>query len=237
MSEPHALFSGDGLTCLRGERIVFAGLDFQLSAGGALLLLGPNGSGKSSLLRLLAGFLAPAKGGLFWNGRPWDEDREARSQRLGYVGHQDAIKPVLTVLENLRFWAKLHDPSADDAAPRRALERLGLWHLQGTPGKLLSAGQKRRLTLARLWAAPAPLWLLDEPTVALDRASVGTIETMIAEHRDGGGMVVLSTHAPIELPDAEELHLDRFAPDPAAAFAGYGADIDAHPARDETWDD
>lgn len=209
-------FAADGLACVRGERLVFAGLGFSLGAGEALLLLGPNGSGKSSLLRLLAGLLRPAAGHLLWNGQPVAEDREMHAGRLHYVGHHDAIKPVLSVHENLRFWAQLHDPRAGDVMARTALERLGLWHLADVPGKLLSAGQKRRLNLARVLAAPAPLWLLDEPTVALDRAAVKALETLIGEHRAAGGMVVLSTHAEVDLPGARVLQLDRFAPRAAA---------------------
>ena len=119
---------------------------------------------------------------------------------------------MLSVRENLRFWARLHDPAAGDEAAKAALTKLGLLRLAEIPGKLLSAGQKRRLNLARLLAAPAPLWLLDEPTVALDRASVRTIEAVMAAHRAAGGMVVLSTHADIDLPGAGKLHLDAFAP-------------------------
>lgn len=213
---PSSTFSAAGLACVRGERVVFTDLDFQLSCGEALFLLGPNGSGKSSLLRLLAGLLKPASGQLSWNGRPVNEDREAHSGRVHYVGHHDAIKPVLSVMENLRFWARLHDPRSGDATAQAALERFGLWHLHEVPGKLLSAGQKRRLNLARLLAAPAPLWLLDEPSVALDKASVKTLEEVMAEHRAGGGMVILSTHAFIDLPEARSLHLDRFAPSATA---------------------
>jgi heme exporter protein A len=209
---PSSTFSGDGLACIRGERVVFTHLDFHVAAGEAVLLLGPNGSGKSSLLRLLAGLLKPAAGRLSWNGKPTSEDREAHAARIHYVGHHDAIKPVLTVQENLRFWARLHDPEAGDRATEVALERFGLWRLREVPGKLLSAGQKRRLNLSRLLGAPAPVWLLDEPTVALDKASVKTLEAVMAEHRAAGGMVVLSTHADVDLPAARELHLDQFAP-------------------------
>lgn len=215
--DSNAQFSGQGLACLRGERMVFAGLDFTLSSGEAVLLLGPNGSGKSSLLRLLAGLIKPAAGRLAWNGTPVTEDREAHSGRIHYVGHHDAIKPVLTVWENLRFWARLHDPEAGDAAAREALERFDMARLAEIPGKLLSAGQKRRLNLSRLLAAPAPVWLLDEPTVALDRASVKRLEAVIARHRAQGGMVVLSTHADIDLPDNREMHMDRFTPPPPIA--------------------
>ncbi len=207
-------FSGSRLVCVRGGRVVFAGLDFALSAGGGLVLLGPNGSGKSSLLRVMAGLLKPYDGQLAWQGRPVAEDPEGHAARTHYVGHHDAIKPVLSVTENLRFWARIHEPHAETAgrAVDWALARFDLAHLAAIPGKMLSAGQKRRTNLARLLAAPSALWLLDEPTTALDRRSIKTLESVLAEHRAGGGMVVLSTHADIDLPGACELHLDRFAP-------------------------
>lgn len=207
-------FSGKGLGCIRGGRVVFAGLDFRVGAGEALVLLGPNGSGKSSLLRVMAGLLKPAAGTLAWGGRAVAEDPEAHAARTHYLGHHDAVKPVLTVAENLRFWARLHEPDAAAAgqAVDAALARFGLSHLGSMPGKMLSAGQKRRTNLARLLAAPSRLWLLDEPTTALDKASIKTLEAVLAEHVGGGGTVVLSTHAEIDLPGSRELHLDEFAP-------------------------
>jgi heme exporter protein A len=210
------LFQARGLACLRGGRLVFTGLEFDLAPGGAVLLLGPNGSGKSSLLRLLAGLLAPAAGRLEWAGAPIAEDPEAHAARTHYLGHHDAVKPVLSVAETIGFWARLHQPDATRAAAatRAALERFGLAPLADMPGRMLSAGQKRRTNLARLLAAPSPLWLLDEPTTALDRASVAVLEAVLAEHRAQGGMVVLSTHTPIALPGAAALQLDRFQPDP-----------------------
>jgi heme exporter protein A len=217
MNDPESRhFRGCGLACRRGGRLVFAGLDFSLGRGDALLLLGPNGSGKSSLLRLLAGLLRPVAGTLDWNGRTLDDDPEAHAGRTHYLGHHDAVKPVLSVAENVRFWARLHqsDTGRADRAADRALERFGLAHLAETPGRMLSAGQKRRVNLARLLAAPSPLWLLDEPTTALDRASIAVLEQVLAEHRAEGGLVVLSTHADIVLPDAAILTLDRFAPHP-----------------------
>ena len=219
-NHPSSIFSGHDLACVRGGRVVFAGLGFSLESGGALVLLGPNGSGKSSLLRVLAGLLRPAAGALAWNGAPVNEDPEAHAARTHYLGHHDAIKPVLTVAENLRFWAHLHDPHAERAgrAVDGALERFGLSHLSSIPGKMLSAGQKRRTNLARLLAAPSELWLLDEPTTALDKASIKALEAVLAEHRAGGGMVILSTHAEIDLPGAAELHLDRFTAPLADGF-------------------
>jgi heme exporter protein A len=211
-SAAEALFRADNLTCRRGERLVFQGLDFAVPAGGALFLLGPNGSGKSSLLRLLAGLLKSLTGTLTWAGETLSSDREAHAGRLHYLGHQDSLKNVLTVRENLLFWARLHDPLASDAKIDAALAVLSLTPLAALPAKLLSAGQRRRLALSRLLAAKAPLWLLDEPSVGLDLASVARLEEMIAEHRATGGIVILSTHVELKVPDAEQLFLDRFAP-------------------------
>ncbi|CAA7624474.1 heme ABC exporter ATP-binding protein CcmA [Magnetospirillum sp. UT-4] len=210
---PPSAFSGQGLGCVRGGRVVFAHLDFRVGPGEALMLLGPNGSGKSSLLRVMAGLLKPAAGQLTWGEGEAGDDAEAHAARTHYVGHHDAVKPVLTVAENLRFWARLHEPHAGKAAGavEHALERFGLAHLRDIPGKMLSAGQKRRTNLARLLAAPSPLWLLDEPTTALDRASIAVLEDVFAGHRAQGGMVVLSTHQDVALPGAAVLRLDQFA--------------------------
>lgn len=208
-----ALFEGRNLTCIRGERIVFTGLDFALHPGQAMLLLGRNGSGKSSLLRLMAGHVKAATGDLLWQGHPVRDDREAHGAATRYIGHLDAVKPILTVAENISFWVRLWDEDATGIPARvmAALDRFAMQPLAEVPGKLLSAGQKRRVNLARLFAAPAPLWLLDEPTTALDKASIKVLEDAIAEHRAAGGMVVVSTHMDIDLPDATTFQMEDFA--------------------------
>ena len=198
-----------GLACVRGGRLVFEGVDFALAPGDGLLLHGPNGSGKTSLLRMIAGFLELAEGELTWNGAPFDDrddETDDTMARIAYVGHLDAVKRALSVRENLAFWAGLYGGGggADIGA---ALNRLGIGHLASVPARFLSAGQRRRLGLARLLAAPASLWLLDEPTVTLDEASVTAVETLIAEHRAGGGMVMVATHAGMAVPGAETLTL------------------------------
>jgi len=195
-----------GLAAFRGERLVFAGLSFAVPAGGALVLTGPNGSGKSTLLRLLAGLARPEAGRLLWDGADTLADLPAHAARLRYLGHQDAVKPGLTVAENLQFWG------GGDAV-RRALAAVDLLRLADLPARMLSAGQKRRLAIARLVLTPAPLWLLDEPTLGLDAASVARVGALLAAHRAGGGMVVAATHLPLPLADAAEFSL---APTPGS---------------------
>jgi len=201
-------FQGENLTCVRGGRRVFHDLNFALEAGGALLLTGPNGSGKSSLLRIMAGLLRPAAGALSRDGAAADDDPGGLRAEVHYIGHLDAVKPVLSVSENLAFWAGLR---ASDGSPiAGSLDRFGLGALAETPARLLSAGQRRRLALSRLIAAPAVLWLLDEPSVGLDRDSLAALEAAIAGHRDTGGMVVVATHTTIDLPGAERLELQNY---------------------------
>jgi heme exporter protein A len=196
------LLQAIGLAAFRGERLVFRDLDFAVVAGGALLLTGPNGSGKSTLLRLLAGLLRPAAGVLSWNGVDALIDLTAHARRVAYVGHQDAIKPGLTTAENLHFAARL-----TGARVGTALAAVGLEGLADLPARMLSAGQKRRLALARLALSHATLWLLDEPTLGLDAAAVERFGAMLAEHRAGGGLLVAATHLPLPLSDTAELRL------------------------------
>jgi len=194
------VLQAEGLAAFRGERLVFAGLSFAVPAGGALLLTGPNGSGKSTLLRLLAGLGRLEAGRLLWDGADALADLPAHAARLRYLGHQDAVKPGLTVAENLRFWG-------DGTAIRRALEAVDLLRLAELPARMLSAGQKRRLAIARLAMTPAALWLLDEPTLGLDAASVARVGALLAAHRAAGGMVVAATHLPLPLAGAAEFSL------------------------------
>ena len=212
---PADRFTGHDLSCIRAERLIFTGIAFDIAGGGALKLTGPNGSGKSSLLRLMAGLLRAEAGALAWNGADPHDEPDAFRAALRYLGHQDAVKPALTVAENLEFWTGLTGGAGDTIA---ALDAFGLKPLASLPARFLSAGQRRRLALARLVAAPGALWLLDEPTVGLDRASVAALEGVLARHRASGGMVVVATHTELDLPGAAELALERFAPQrPAAA--------------------
>ena len=207
-----SLFVGCGLDCARGGRAVFAGLDFALGPGAALVLRGPNGSGKSSLLRILAGLLRPTGGTLEWQGGPIREEPELHCARLHYVGHPDALKAVLTVTENVAFWTGLRGPTTGVGS---ALDWLRLSDLADVPARYLSAGQRRRANIARLLASPAALWLLDEPTVTLDDASVDALVVAIEDHRAGGGLVVVATHGVLALEGAQTLEMADFtAPEP-----------------------
>ncbi len=207
----------EGLACRRGERLVFAGLSCHLPAGGALVLTGANGSGKSSLLRLLATLLRPASGHLLWDGAPIADDAASYRALVHYIGHLDGVKPAITPRETLEFWAGLRGVAANrtgEALAAFELERVADW-----PCRWLSAGQRRRLALARLVAVPAPIWLLDEPTAALDRDGEARLVRAIAAHRAAGGMVAFATHQPIAIDAAVFIALDDYALAADAAYA------------------
>ena len=194
------LLHGEDMAAFRGERLVLRGIGLSVAGGGALLLTGPNGAGKSTLLRVLAGLVPLAAGSLRWDGKEAASDRAGHGARVAYLGHLDAIKPGLTAAENLRLWA-------DAGAVARALDDAGLGMLADLPARMLSAGQTRRLALARLALRQASLWLLDEPTLGLDAGSVARFGVALAAHRAGGGVVVAATHLPLPLPDAATLAL------------------------------
>jgi heme exporter protein A len=200
---------GIRLSCRRSERVVFTRLDFSIESGGALLLSGPNGSGKSSLLRLIAGLIKPFTGHLEYEGTRLQDDPARHREIIAYLGHQDAVKSMLTVGESTRFWAGLYDHPSDAHA---AMAAMGLSDLADTPGRFLSSGQRRRAALARVIAGGTPVWLLDEPTVGLDAKSIAALESALAAHRMRGGIVLAATHAPIALPGAAELNLAEFEP-------------------------
>ena len=207
-------FSAHDLACQRGDRLIFRGVEFALGAGDTLILRGPNGSGKSSLLRVLAGLTPPIAGSLRWDGDNIAKDWPAHRARLHFVGHLDPLKPVLTAAETIQFWSRLRGGSPPAAAD--ALDRFHLTELADLPCRFLSAGQRRRLSLARLVASPAPLWLLDEPTIGLDEASTRDLMEAIAEHRAAGGLVIAATHVPLALERAAVLAMDAFGPGRAA---------------------
>jgi heme exporter protein A len=193
--------SGRGVRCVRGGRQIFAGLDFEACAGEALALVGPNGAGKTSLLRLIAGLLAHSGGSIDLVG---GDAELTLAEQAHYLGHRDALKPALSVMENLDFWRDfLGDAGSDPAA---SLKAVGLDHAGHLPAAYLSAGQRRRLSMARLLAVHRPVWLLDEPTAALDSAGQGMFAGLMSAHLDGGGLIVAATHGPLGVP-AKELRI------------------------------
>lgn len=195
--------SVENLACDRGGRRIFEGVTFALAPGEALVITGRNGAGKSSLLDMLAGRLAPAAGRIRFAG----EGERSLAESLHYVGHRDALKAALTARENLDFARGfLGDPAL---ASEDALSAVGLAHAAELPVAYLSAGQRRRVALARLLVARRPLWLLDEPAAALDAASQDILRGLIEAHRDGGGMAIATTHAPLLLRAAADFRMER----------------------------
>lgn len=205
--DDHLRLHADNLTVERGTRTVIAGLTFSADAGQALLLTGPNGAGKTTLIRTIAGFIAPVSGSVTLKGDVSDRDIADLSH---YVGHLTGVKANLTAAENLAFWAQYLGGGETRAVPDRvddALDAFGLLSLADYPAGLLSAGQKRRLGLARLVVAARPVWLLDEPTVSLDAASTAMLARHIQKHLAGGGLVVAATHLPLGLDAPNYLRL------------------------------
>jgi heme exporter protein A len=192
------------ISCHRGGRVVFRSLSFRLLPGEALLVTGPNGAGKTSLLRQLAGLLPLAAGEVRLEGGAPDA---ALPELCHYVGHANAGKTSLSVGENLAFWADFLD--GDRAGRARALAAFGLARLADLPAGLLSAGQKRRLALSRLFAAPRPIWLLDEPQASLDAASLELLDAAIKTHLDDGGVAVVASHVPLKTKCAHKLPLGK----------------------------
>ncbi len=190
-----AAVESHALACRRGGRVLFRGLSFAVAQGQVLALEGPNGAGKTSLLRLIAGFLAPEAGTVRLRTAAGDiEDGEERGKLAGWLGHHDAAKPQLTAAETLRFFASLYGVRADIV---EALAGVGLARLADLPCQYLSAGQKKRLGLARLALAKRPLWLLDEPLAALDASGKTLLRALMTAHVSAGGIVIAATHDPL----------------------------------------
>jgi heme exporter protein A len=190
--------SGRNVRCVRGGREVFSGLDFAAVAGEVLAVTGANGSGKTSLLRLIAGLLMPAEGTVSLEGA---EAELTLAEQTHYLGHRDALKPALSVMENLSFWRDFLGGEVADAG--QSLAAVGLDHAAHLPAAYLSAGQRRRLSLARLLTVRRPVWLLDEPTAALDASGQTLFAGLMRDHLARGGLIVAATHGPLGIETRE----------------------------------
>jgi len=196
----------DRLAGIRGGRTLFSGLSFAVEGGEALLLLGPNGAGKTTLIRMIVGLLRPDEGRIGLDG---GDAELSLGEQCHCIGHLNAVKPSLTVEENARFWCRYL--GGDSNRIGTALAAFGLAHLRDIPAAYLSAGQKRRLGLARVLLAHRPIWLLDEPAVSLDSAAQDILTTAVDGHTAAGGLVVAATHAPLGFAKSRELHLARMS--------------------------
>lgn len=187
------------LACARGDHQLFSGLSFSLEAGELMQVQGENGSGKTSLLRTLCGFMQPVAGEIRWRGQNIHELDESYYAEMVYLGHLNAIKDELNALENLHISAGLSGCAVDEQAALSALRRMGLRRREHLPVKVLSQGQRRRVALSRLLVGNAYLWILDEPLTALDVGAVGLMQELIGEHLSKGGMVIFTTHQPLQV--------------------------------------
>lgn len=192
---------GDQLACRRGEKLLFEGLALRAVPGRALLVVGPNGAGKSSLLRIVAGLLAATSGSVRLEG----QEETAAAEHIHYLGHEDAVKGGLTVSANLAFWRAVLGQTGLSVAD--ALDEVGLGGLGRLRASVLSAGQKRRLAIARLLVSRRPVWVLDEPTTALDVKAQARFAALGRAHLSQGGLLVAATHAPLDLGVTDELRL------------------------------
>jgi len=193
----------ESIACQRGGREVFTGLSFAVDKGEALLVTGRNGAGKSSLLRVIAGLVRLAAGRIAFQG---GDTESSIAEQAHYVGHQDPVKGALSVAENLAFWSSYLGGRPN---PRAGLKAVDLDSLADLPAAYLSAGQRRRLSIARLVAVKRPLWLLDEPTAALDAQAQEALGELMRKHLRSGGLIVAASHGPIGIPGARQLRLGR----------------------------
>jgi len=191
------MLEGRHLTSVRDGRTLFEDLNLQLDSGRVLQVEGANGAGKTTLLRILCGLTQPREGTVYWRGNDIQRHRAVYHENLLYIGHNPGIKLELTALENLRFFQAMGGHDGTAAALTEAIDRVGLYGFEDTLVRSLSAGQRRRVALTRLWLSTAPLWVLDEPFTAIDRQGVRQLETRLLQHVQSGGLAIITSHQAI----------------------------------------
>ncbi|MCI5763622.1 cytochrome c biogenesis heme-transporting ATPase CcmA [Actinobacillus porcinus] len=198
------------LACQRGDKILFTDLNLTFKSGDFVQIEGHNGIGKTSLLRILAGLALPLSGKVRWNSCEIGADREGYYDNLLYLGHQSGVKPELTAWENLHFYQQVSSSKQGDDILWQALEMVGLLGREDLPASQLSAGQQKRIALARLWLSTAPLWILDEPFNAIDKSGVGVLTRHFEQHAEQGGIVILTSHQDVPSQRLQKVRLDQF---------------------------
>ena len=206
-SQPSSVLEARALSCVRGDKALFSGLSFQIAAGDCLHVRGENGVGKTTLLRILTGLSQPESGEVLWNQQALNSQSSAYHRDLLFLGHRDALKEELTALENLQMYAAIDDVELLLEDAMAALRRFGLRGRENLPIHCLSAGQKRRVLMARMLTRQARLWILDEPFNALDAKAVVELEGLIAEHLSAGGLLVLTSHQAVNIANVKVLEL------------------------------
>lgn len=209
MFEQHCL-SLQHLACQRGERVLFRGLSQDFHNGDVVQIEGHNGIGKTSLLRILAGLATPLEGEVRWDFEPIIKQREIYHQHLLYLGHLSGVKPELTAWENLQFYQRISQAEQGDEPLWAVLEKVGLLGREDLPATQLSAGQQRRIALARLWLSHSPLWILDEPFTAIDKKGVEILTALFDEHAEKGGIVLLTSHQDVPSMRLQKLNLAQY---------------------------
>lgn len=207
-----SLLEFKNLACERDGRVLFAGLNATIDAGDLVQIEGPNGSGKTTLLRAITGLLPDYEGRILWRGEPIEQKRVEYLAELLFLGHLAGVKKTLSPRENLAFLSRLHQ-AVDVDALDESLEKVGLYGYEDTPGHQLSAGQLRRIALARLYFSRAPIWILDEPFTAIDKQGVANLEALFTDHANRGGCVILTTHQTPALSQLKRIDLQAYKPD------------------------
>ncbi|ACS96474.1 heme ABC transporter ATP-binding protein [Aggregatibacter aphrophilus NJ8700] len=200
----------ENLACQRGDKVLFHHLNLQIQAGDFVQIEGHNGIGKTSLLRIVAGLAIPLEGKVRWNSEEIFKQREAFNYDLLYLGHQSGIKPELNAWENLCFYQQISHCHQGDEILWNVLQTVGLLGREDIPAAQLSAGQQKRIALARLWLSEAPLWILDEPFNAIDKKGVAVLTALFEQHAQRGGIVILTSHQEVPSAQLKKINLEQF---------------------------